>query len=273
MTTTTLGELSGINKITIDQEAEFNKLVKKDWASIHESLKTALRKLIEGDIIPGIAQKYTDKTHLELALALNIDGRLLPNKNAICSLLKDFPDTAILQIIKILFAIDLERLWNKQSIGLRKKIGIAKNKRTFLNKTIQAMNKHKKVLENHYFSIWSCPSYPSIVTEPFKDSVNSLQESLAIATAYRDLLDDEIAKEKGAYTTKHHPIWKTIYKPIASIIHDAQTINPELKYESHISLTAKLMATVYPWHWGKDAQGMNHIKAEKHIRAGCKTDD
>ncbi|MGE0917920.1 hypothetical protein [Trichlorobacter lovleyi] len=249
---------------------DYHAIVKADWESIHAKLKETIVDLVKSDTIPGLSEKYQDRLSLEYNLAVVIDGKMPVNKSTIQEVLPNFPNETIMEISKVVFQFDVERIWENRSHAGQARINLAKRKRKLLAKTKTMLCKALSMMENHLLGCVSTKGYPAIVSLPLEDSVRSLNESLKLADAYMNLLDAELKKYSGeGFPVKHHPIWKEIFVPFSVHIKAAQLKQPSLKYESHVSLTAKLLTAVYPWYWGK----IDHITVEKNIRPFCEKNE
>jgi hypothetical protein len=213
---------------------------------------------IEGDAEAVTTQEalrsITDKMlgiDPQLEYLQNIEYLHEDNASVFNDILNGFPQTEIQKIYRALFPLALEPLWCKGHYP-HEKLELARKTLVNLNTMIRHLSPIKGI------------------KDPFPtETKNLLLEGYEQMVALRDFLKDKLkwsryrTDGKSEFMTKHHPLWKEIYCQVADTVKTAND-NSIYSSESHISLTAKLMAAAYPWYWGK----IDHVTAEKSIRQG-----
>lgn len=239
-------------------KTDYAAMVRQDWEDLDYPMIDWCKKNLpeyfrqQGIKVPD--NPVQEKTFMDRFLQMHFghcEG--LPDRHKVAAVLKGFGDDDISRVCKVIMPVNLRELWEESSYGFRK-LETARQTRKELNTTIKKLSSHvKKCDESNY--------YPLIALEPMK-------EALAIATAYRDFLDSELNKSRFKHDgTEYKNLtsrdeWNPIISNVVDIV--KETIKQSYKIEDIrcFSLTAKLLAAIYPWCWGK----LSHKNATQIVR-------
>lgn len=237
-------------------KTDYAALVRKDWEDLDYPMIDWCKKNLpeyfrqQGIKVPD--NPVQEKVFMERFIEMHFGPcRGLPDRHKVASVLKGFSDDAVSRICKVIIPVNIARLWDESSYVFRK-IETARQTRKELNTTIKKLSSHVKECDESNY-------YPLIVLEPMK-------ETLAIATAYRDFLDSELKKsrfkndgdEYKNLTSREE--WNPIIIKVADIV--KETMSYKIEANRRFSLTAELLAAIYPWCWGE----ISHDTATQIVR-------
>lgn len=183
--------------------------------------------------------------------------KVLLCKKRVSEVLKGFSEATVNRISDILGAnIHLNKLWDHNSfVGQKMNIAVA---------AIKELKATIKMLSGHIQKCSQSEVYPPIVSD-------AMNESIKLATAYRDFLESEIRKSRfksDGDEYKNLTIrdeWNTMVVDIANTLQkEVPKINKARHGKNQIktpALTATLLSVSYPDIWGK----LSPAKATKNI--------
>ena len=236
----------------------YEAIVKQDWEDLDEPMKFLCRSVRFTDYLRNHGVKVPDSPteqnqFVDRFIKMHFgEYKGLPDKRKISTILKGFSDNVISEVCKVIKPITIESLWTPGHYGYNK-LESGRRSRSELNKTIRQ-------LAGIVAAADKSEHYPPIVLEPMK-------EALKLATVYRDFLDLELKKsrfkddgtEYKDMTSRSE--WNEIIVDVVDTLKGPVAENIDITDNKYYSLTADLLAAIYPGFWGK----LGHNKATQKV--------